>query len=1462
MFRAINRAQLRTSPFMALLVSVCLAMSVGFPACVIAASNATSAKLTGAQSAAEQTGRASAGNSIAAVDAGFSSVQKAASKSAGKKTTYIVVLKDVSLARYSGGVAGYPATSAQAKGAPKLNARAPESVRYLSYLADQRAAAITSAASVIGRQLDVSYEYGATIVGFAADMTAKEAQRIAALDQVAFVEIEKISVLHTDAGPAWSGATGVWGSNGTALSYATELAGSNEVPPVTSDASGTGDFAYNFTTNALTYTITVANPGNLQLTAMHIHHAGEGSTGPAIHDLNLAATTSGFVETGSVTLSGIEEAALVNGQLYVNVHSSTHSEGEIRGQITLSGTLGEGIIVGIIDTGIDPWNPSFLGTGGDGYVHSNPLGAGSYLGVCDALDPAYDSTFTCNEKLIGAWSYPSVNGGNARDVDGHGSHTASTVAGNFVFDAQVVAPTKTFSADISGMAPHANIIAYNACCTGAALAAAREQALLDGVDVINYSIGAATPTGDFWQDSESIQWLALREAGVFVATSNGNAGNSAGTTGSPADLPWLTSVGASSHDRAFLVTLELTDSNNTSITVSGQAGTTGYGPAEVVFSDSTINTESARLCAPGAFPEGTFDGEIVVCERGTYGRVDKGQAVLDGGAGGLILAQATEDGGGPGAVATDLHVLPAVHIDYYEYQKLRQFMLVDAVGTVNGDLSDAVLDKDDAHGDIMGSFSSRGPNGTDADLIVPSVTAPGRAILAAYHQDTNGDYTYNILQGTSMASPHVAGAGALLSALHPDWTPAEMQSALMMTAFNGVLDDDAINVATPFAQGSGHIFVSRAAASPLVMNVTRAEYDAADPDVANGFDVRDLNIASLGDDACLGSCSWTRSVRNVSDETLTWQASFAGSASFTVIISPAVFTLDPGESQEIGIELSMNPATAFAGWYFGTVYFDESSDSYPDAHWPLAVVPTSSNIPETLDIVTQTTSGSVAMNDLVAVDISDLQVNVIGLAKASRHNFTLIQDNNLTVDFPDLFFDTGSPTQFVAINVPQDSFSVIAEIVETASPDLDILLFLDVNGNGPGLDDVGDLLTNPNACLSAAVGSDEFCEILSPAAGTYYAAILNYTQATVGGDPVDLATAVIPNNGADAGNLTVTGPTTVAGGAPFAINVSYNDATMNAIDKLYGYFSMGTDSANPDNLAKVRVSLEYSGIPDIAINPTALSATINQETTLSETLTLTATGGVLDWTVLSSDGNQAVQGGSFEEGYPANPYWQADASQLGSILPICSAATCGYDFATHGDWFLWMGGASNLTAYAQQEVTISSGDVATLSFNMHMQTNRPFTTAATLSISIDGTQIMLFTKADLNDYDAGFAPVNIDVSTYADGGNHTLRFDFENASSDTFNVFIDEVSLVSVTTAGMCHGVGSISWLDVSPSSGSLSPGQTDLTVTYNAAGLALGVYTDNLCVSSNDPDEPVLRVPVMLTVEIGPTIFSDGFEQ
>ncbi|WP_420644827.1 DUF7594 domain-containing protein [Candidatus Leptofilum sp.] len=596
----------------------------------------------------------------------------------------------------------------------------------------------------------------------------------------------------------------------------------------------------------------------------------------------------------------------------------------------LPGTQGEGIIVGIIDTGINPLNPSFADIGSDGYNHTNPFGSGNYVGVCDSGNPSFDPSFQCNDKLIGAWGFPTVNSGDPTDYDGHGSHTASTAAGNVVLGATVNAPTFSFNRDISGVAPHANIIAYSGCCTVSALTAAIDQAILDGVDVINYSIGSEAASS-VWSDFDTVGFLNARAAGIFVATSAGNSGPGAETVGSPADAPWLTSVGASTHDRLLLNVLSNMNGGSTipPADIGGKSITSGYGPAQIVYAGDFGDP----LCPIGAFSPGTFSGQIVVCDRGEHARVDKGQSVLNGGAGGFILANDEPNGN---SLNADAHALPAVHITYADGVVLKAWLATGSghTGTIVG----TVMDVNSSNGDIMAGFSSRGANRA-IDILSPNVTAPGVDIIAAY--GIGGAVEWNSISGTSMSSPHVAGAGALMMALHPDWTPAEIQSALMTTAFTSVLKEDGVTPADPFDMGSGRIDLSVAGLAGLVLDETEANYLAANP--AAGGDPIELNLPSMADSNCANSCSWTRTVRSTLGSSVTWNATVESPAGVTLSVTPSSFVLAPGASQTITIDAIVS-SDSNDEWLFGAITLTPSGGEAPAARMPVGVI-TSVEVP-------------------------------------------------------------------------------------------------------------------------------------------------------------------------------------------------------------------------------------------------------------------------------------------------------------------------------------------------------------------------------------------------------------------------------------------------------------------------------------------------------------------------------------
>ena len=345
----------------------------------------------------------------------------------------------------------------------------------------------------------------------------------------------------------------------------------------------------------------------------------------------------------------------------------------------LPGTKGEGIVVGIIDTGINHDHPSFADVGGDGYNHTNPRTR--RYGVCAPVGDVL-----CNDKLIGMYDF---TGTTPFDDNAHGSHTASTVAGN-VLTASLVAPTITYSKPISGVAPHANIIAYKACnslpaaggCQVSATLGAINQATLDMVHVINFSIGGASRNP--WTDPNALAFLAANAAGVFGSVSAGNDGPGSSTIGSPSDAPWVMSVGASTHNRSLLS--QLVDmaggaaASPASITGKSVAGGSWRRRRSSTPARRPTTRRSAAPAPPirrrasgrrGRSHPASSPGKIVVCDRGTYGRVAKGQEVKDAGGIGMVLANDAASGD---SLTADMHVLPALHITFDDGQVLKAWI--------------------------------------------------------------------------------------------------------------------------------------------------------------------------------------------------------------------------------------------------------------------------------------------------------------------------------------------------------------------------------------------------------------------------------------------------------------------------------------------------------------------------------------------------------------------------------------------------------------------------------------------------------------------------------------------------------------------------------------------------------------------------------------------------------------------
>ncbi len=459
---------------------------------------------------------------------------------------------------------------------------------------------------------------------------------------------------------------------------------------------------------------------------------------------------------------------------------------------------GSGVVVGIIDTGIWPEHPSFADDGSYGPSPVGPI-------PCEFGNTAHnphDAPFACNNKLIGARqmlaTYRALIGAeaneydSARDDGGHGTHTASTAAGNAGVRASIYGIPR---GKISGIAPRAHVVAYKGLGFlggfTSDLAAAIDQAVADGVDVINYSIGggAAGPGAD------EIAFLFAADAGVYVATSAGNSGPGAATLGNPGTMPWMTTVGADTPKRFFQGTIKLGDGDR----YYGASITAGTRMLPLVDAADYGN----ELCDPAQAFTDDVSGKIVLCRRGATARADKSRAVSMAGGAGMIMYN-TDD---VGNLATDSHWVPSVHIDQTPGLAIKAYIASEPApeAMIHGGRVSTW-----PYAPSMTKFSSRGPNPISPDIIKPDISANGTQILAGYSPTSYEVYDlpgelFAAIQGTSMSSPIVAGTFALLKQAHPDWSPAMARSAIMTTADQDVVDNDRISPADPFAMGAGHL---------------------------------------------------------------------------------------------------------------------------------------------------------------------------------------------------------------------------------------------------------------------------------------------------------------------------------------------------------------------------------------------------------------------------------------------------------------------------------------------------------------------------------------------------------------------------------------------------------------------------------------------------------------------------------
>ena len=807
-------------------------------------------------------------------------------------------------------------------------------------------------------------------------------------------------------------------------------------------------------------------------------------------------------------------------------------------QLRGPGTAGDGIIIGIIDSGIWPESASFsdrTGTNGnaskDGKLAYQQIAG--WHGKCTPGE-AFNASL-CNQKLIGAQWFNAGYGGDAgidadlpwefasvRDYNGHGTHTSSTAGGN---NAVSVTGPAALLGPVSGMAPHARIAMYKALWSledasqasgfNSDLVAAIDRAVADGVDVINYSISG---TRTNFRDPVEIAFLYATDAGVFVATSAGNNGPTSSTVAHPS--PWVTTVAAGTHNRSAIGSVTMGGATYFGASLAASAVTAPVVNSTAVGM-SGADANAIALCFSAAANGGTpaldpalVAGKIVVCDRGVTARVDKSLAVFQAGGVGMVLVNPTAN-----SLNADFHSVPTVHLQNTDYVAVHAYA---ATAGATATIAKATIDYT-TPAPYTASFSSRGPLLASPSLLKPDVIAPGQDILAAVAPPGNGGLDFNLYSGTSMSSPHVAGLAALFKQLHPDWTPMMIKSALMTTGYDVL---DAVPLATKiFRQGAGHVQPNKAANPGLVFDSgwndwlgflcgTQLPVSFCTGSGIPVLDPSNFNTASIAIGALAGSQTVTRTVTNVGARG-TYTVSAAGFVGISVTVEPASFTLNPGQKETLQITLTRTtaPLNVYTG---GQLTW---SDGSHNVRIPVVVRPVALAAPAEV-------SGSYSVK--FGYD-GPFTATPRGLVAAQPFDGSVNTNQSLSYDV------------VVPAGTTYARFSLFDANVAPAS-DLDLRVYL-------GTTLVGS---------SGGATSAEEVNLLNPVEGTYRVFVDGFATA----NPSTFRLFAWVLGTADAGNMIVAAPATATLGGTGAINLSFSGLT--AGTKYLGSVAYGGAAGMPN----------------------------------------------------------------------------------------------------------------------------------------------------------------------------------------------------------------------------------------------------------------------------------------------------------
>ncbi|GAA4706192.1 hypothetical protein GCM10023349_25270 [Nocardioides conyzicola] len=819
---------------------------------------------------------------------------------------------------------------------------------------------------------------------------------------------------------------------------------------------------------------------------------------------------------------------------------------------------GAGVVVADLDSGIWPESKSFAGekltkkakTPWDikrrGTSTRMEKADGSlFRGEC-VIAEKWDRD-DCNTKIISARYYgdsffqsvppadlAATENVSPRDGGGHGTHTASTAAGDPVKN---VTTEKRKFGTVMGMAPAARLAVYKVCweaadpdksgCNNADSIAAIDQAVIDGADVLNFSIGGgASPT----LDGVELAFEGAAEAGIFVSASAGNSGPGASTLDHPS--PWLTTVAASTaYNYENTVVL-----GNGKKLVGASIATKPVKKTKVVDAAKSaaagVDADEAALCAPDSLDTAKVNGKIVVCLRGVYDRVAKSAEVKRAGGKALILINPSEN-----SLDADFHAVPTIHLPNTDQKAVFNY-LAAAGGKATASFVIGNQTKTKTPLPQVAAFSSRGPTlVSEGDLLKPDISAPGVSILAAVAPPSNSNRKYDLYSGTSMAAPHITGLAAFMQGVHPSWTPMEIKSAMMTTAVptkneKGKASRDAL------AQGAGQVTPRKFFDPGLFVTSDAAQWRGfiTEQGIDTGvpaLEPKQVNQPSMADGAVTATTSFRRTFRSTRAGTWSIKSDVPG---FKVATTPKKLRADR-RGDLVDVKFTFTRTNAKLGSYSqGAVTLSgPTSVRLPVALKPVAVAaPT--------EVTGSGTTGSVTV-PLTAGFTGDLDVTAHGLAKS-----TTVTDSV-----------AAGAADFQCVTVtPGTKLAKFEADAADADADIDVFVLAASTCD----------TTDPNGQFSlvgqsATASGDEAVTLLNPDAGTYVIEVDGFSAGS-SGSPIaydfdfwDIDAA------ATAGNLTPT---------PDPVPVQANKKT-----------SVKVDWTGLDPASHYLGYLAYAGSPDLTM---------------------------------------------------------------------------------------------------------------------------------------------------------------------------------------------------------------------------------------------------------------------------------------